>query len=255
MPIEIPIRIDDDDLKFLEELSNAELEILFRIIVDKGKLTESLSSNKNFKRYYPDHKRYVDLLAKELIAFGSHTFFFKKKYKDIVRDVCDKMEVPHGDLQTLKQLEQKLLAKVLERSWEGMSDEERRDLLDSVSGKTASISGASFEVLKGLFFAGGKPSVLLTSSIIGSIGEAILGSTFTSIAASTGGALLLEGATTFAATRVASLLTGPIGIALTTAFTLKQLGGPAYRVTVPAVIYIAGMRLLHEHHSSRMEMS
>ena len=246
MPIEIPMRIEDDDLKLLGDMSNEELEVLFRIIVEKGKLTETLTSNKKCKRFYPDHRKYADLIAKELIAFGSNTFFFNRKYIEIVRDVCNKMEVAHGDLQTLQRLEQNLLSKVLERSWEGMSDDDRRELLDSVSEKTTSISSASFNVLKGLFMAGGKPSILLTSSIVSSIGEAVLGNTFTSIAASTGGALLLESATTFAATRAAALLTGPIGIALTTAFTLKQIGGPAYRVTVPAVIYIAGMRMLKE---------
>ena len=245
MPIEIQPRIEDTDLKILAELSNAELEVLYKIIVGKGKLTESLSSNKIVKRYYPDHERYVDLLAKELIAFGSHTFFFKKNYAAIVRDVCDKMEVAHGDLQTIERLEQDLLSKVLERSWESMSDDDRRDLLDSIGEKNTSLSGMTFDVLNRLFQAGGSPSKMLTMSIVGSIGESILGNTFASIVASTGGALLLESATEFAATRAASILTGPIGIGLATIFTLKQLGGPAYRVTVPAVIYIAGLRRLH----------
>ncbi|MBR1579362.1 MAG: hypothetical protein IJ668_02560 [Selenomonadaceae bacterium] len=246
MPIELPTHIEDADLQLLADMSNDELEVLVRIIVDKGKLTERLTSNKKVKRLYPNHQRYADVIAKELIAFGSHTFFFKKNYREIVLDVCDKLGASTNKLQKLETLEKNLLSKVLERSWAGMSDEERLDLLNSVGDKTASISSASFGVLKDLFMAGGKPTVLLTSSIVGSIGESILGSTFTAIAGSTGGALLLESATEFAATRAASLLTGPIGIALTTAFTLKTLGGPAYRVTVPAVIYIAGVRMLRD---------
>ena len=245
MPIEIQPRIDDPDLQILEEMSNAELEVLYKIIVDKGKLTQRLTSNDRVKRFNPNHKRYVDLLERELIAFGSHTFYFKKHYKEIVLDVCDKMEVPHDKLLTLAQLEQKLLSKVIERTWESMTDAEKRELLDSVGEKNLAVSGGAFDVLIGLFQAGGNPAMQLALSIVGSIAEMILGNTFKSIVATTGGALLVESATSFAATRLVSVLTGPIGIALTTAFALKSIGGPAYRVTVPAVIYIAGIRMLH----------
>ena len=249
MPIKIQPKIEDDDLKFLAEMSNAELEILYKIIVVKGKLTERLSANKKFKRFYPDHSQYADLIAQELIAFGSHTFFFKKNYAAIVRDVCEKMEVSHGQLLTVEQLEQNLLSKVLEQSWENMSDAEKRELLDSIGEKDLAVSGGAFDVLLAMFRAGGNPSMQLALSIVGSIGEMILGDTFKSIIATTGGAFLLEGATTFAAERVVAALTGPVGIALTAVWALKSLGGPAYRVTVPAVIYIAGMRMLHAHHA------
>lgn len=39
-----------------------------------------------------------------------------------------------------------------------------------------------------------------------------------------------------------AVLTGPIGWAITAAWTLIDAGGTAYRVTIPAVIQIASLR-------------
>ena len=46
--------------------------------------------------------------------------------------------------------------------------------------------------------------------------------------------------------RTLSILTGPVGWALTTAWTAYDIAGPAYRVIVPAVIYIAYLRLKNQ---------
>ncbi|EGC2389073.1 hypothetical protein H9I54_005277, partial [Escherichia coli] len=39
-----------------------------------------------------------------------------------------------------------------------------------------------------------------------------------------------------------SILTGPIGWAITAAWTIVDVGGTAYRVTIPAVIQVAVLR-------------
>ncbi len=46
-------------------------------------------------------------------------------------------------------------------------------------------------------------------------------------------------------TRIIGILGGPVGWALTTIWTAYDLAGPAYRVTVPAAIWIACLRLQH----------
>lgn len=55
-----------------------------------------------------------------------------------------------------------------------------------------------------------------------------------------------RGVTTFATgtalSRCLSILTGPIGWALTAAWSAYDIAGPAYRVIVPAVIHIAYLR-------------
>ena len=52
---------------------------------------------------------------------------------------------------------------------------------------------------------------------------------------------------TFAAnatlTKAMAVLTGPIGWAVTAGWTIIDIGGAAYRVTIPAVIQIALLRI------------
>ena len=43
-------------------------------------------------------------------------------------------------------------------------------------------------------------------------------------------------------TRTLSILTGPIGLAITGLWTAIDIAGPAYRITIPAVIQVAALR-------------
>lgn len=47
--------------------------------------------------------------------------------------------------------------------------------------------------------------------------------------------------------RIANILTGPIGWVITGLWTAIDIAGPAYRVTIPAVIQIAYLRTLSEN--------
>nr|WP_252120284.1 ubiquinol-cytochrome C chaperone family protein [Symbiopectobacterium purcellii] len=48
--------------------------------------------------------------------------------------------------------------------------------------------------------------------------------------------------TVFVASRALSVLAGPVGLALSSAWMLSDIAGPAYRVTIPACIVIAWLR-------------
>lgn len=48
-------------------------------------------------------------------------------------------------------------------------------------------------------------------------------------------------------TRVLGIVTGPIGMTLTALWLAADLAGPAYRVTIPAVIYLAAMREIYRY--------
>ena len=50
-----------------------------------------------------------------------------------------------------------------------------------------------------------------------------------------------------ALTRTLSVAVGPVGLALTAAWTAYDLAGPAFRVTVPSVLYVAALRLQKTH--------
>ena len=51
-------------------------------------------------------------------------------------------------------------------------------------------------------------------------------------------------------TRAVSIFAGPIGWILTGLWTFADLAGPAYRVTIPSVIYVAYMRLKSQYDES-----
>lgn len=51
--------------------------------------------------------------------------------------------------------------------------------------------------------------------------------------------------TLFAAQRALAFIAGPIGLALSSAWLLSDIAGPAYRVTVPACIIVAYLRQKH----------
>lgn len=52
----------------------------------------------------------------------------------------------------------------------------------------------------------------------------------------------LGSAATFLGSRVAETLAGPIGMIISSIWMIIDIAGPAFRVTVPAVIYIAFLR-------------
>jgi len=57
-----------------------------------------------------------------------------------------------------------------------------------------------------------------------------------------------------ALTRSMAILTGPIGWAITGVWTAVDIAGPAYRVTIPAVIQIAALRQKYLYESQAAEV-
>ena len=117
----------DPDLEFLSSLSYKELDDLVYLLThDKDgerRLTESLTQEDNYKKYYPDHTQYWKEIAAEIQCFGGNTFvnMFRGggvSYKEILCDVCDKMKVNYNKDSSTKKIEQNLLLKILEDALE-----------------------------------------------------------------------------------------------------------------------------------------
>ena len=221
-------------LEILNDMSQEELDLIVHTIIDKGSLTETLTTNELYKKYQPNHRMYLDAIQNEILAFGSHTFGSNKSYIEIVRDVCKKMKVPFNPKHDLEHLEHNLLETVLEKTWESMEPEEQRKFLSNLNEKTGIKAQASAAALIGLFRAGGFASYQLLLLIANQIAIMILGRGL-SLAANA------------ALVRAASIFAGPIGMALTAVWTVFDLAGPAYRVTIPIVIYIAAIRAVHNN--------
>lgn len=83
--------------------------------------------------------------------------------------------------------------------------------------------------LVSIFRSGGFASYKLTLIIINAVAKAVLGRGL-SLAANASLA------------KAMSIFAGPIGLAITALWTLIDIAGPAYRVTIPCTIIIAAMR-------------
>jgi len=231
----------DEDLEFLKELESKDLEQLVEILIyDKDgekRYTEELSESEGYKKYYPDHVKYWQDIVEELQRFGGNSFVNMLRlgegvlYKEILIDVCDKLKVNYNKNSNVERIETNLLMKILEDALEKMSDEERKELAKSIGLKnTQNFSAQTMTgVFQAIFRAGGFKSYQLTLIIVNAILKALIGRG------------LSLGANA-ALTRTMAILTGPIGWVITGLWTAIDIAGPAYRVTIPAVIEIAALR-------------
>lgn len=231
----------DDDLKFLGELKSAELNDLVACLTkDKdgdALWTEELTSSQEYKSYHPDHRKYWRLIAAEIQCFGANSLLTLIRggkgvpYREVLNDVCEKLGVKHAEKGSTLEAENKLLEKILDDAVKKMSDSERAEFAKAIGiANLKALTPASLTAAIQLAFkAGGFKSFQLTLIVANAVSRAVLGR----------GLALGANATLM---RTASLLTGPVGWALTGAWTLVDIAGPAYRVTMPAVIQVALLR-------------
>ena len=231
----------DPDLEFLGQCASKDLnDLVYCITHDKdgdARLTEELTSSVLYKRYNPDHRQYWELIAAEVQCFGANSFatIFRGgkgvPYKEVLIDVCEKMKVNFNKESSVEVIEQNLLMKILKDSLEKMSTAEVRQLAESLGVKNFNVVTA--ETLVGgfqtIFKLGGFKSYQLTVIIVNAVMKALIGRG-------------LSFAATGTLMRAASVLTGPIGWAITGIWTAVDLAGAAYRVTIPAVIQVAFLR-------------
>lgn len=231
----------DRDLEFLKQLESSDLLDLFEVLVfgkdGEKRHNEKLTSSIEYKRHGDDYAKYAERIAEELQYYGSNSFasFIKGEgvlYKEILCDVCDKLKVNYNKKTETTLIEQNMLSKILERSLEEMDDEEVKEMCDELSIKNTdnlnrqALSAATLT----LFKMGGFKSYQLAVIVANAVAKTILGR-----------GLSLAGNQVL--TRTLSFLTGPVGWIITGVWTAIDIAGPAYRVTIPACIVVATLRL------------
>lgn len=177
------------------------------------------------------------MIAAEVQCFGANSFatIFRGgkgvEYKEVLIDVCEKMKVNFNKASSVETIEQNLLMKILKDSLDKMSTAEVRQLAESLGVKNFNVITAESLVggFQTIFKMGGFKSYQLTAIIVNAVMKALIGRG-------------LSFAATGTLMRAASVLTGPIGWAITGIWTAVDLAGAAYRVTIPAVIQIAFLR-------------
>lgn len=235
----------DADLEILASASDEDLLILVDYLIKdrdgSPRLTEELTLTEVYKKYSDRPSMYWQEIAGELQHFGGNgianlvrNIFGNGEgvlYREILCDVCDKMKVNYNSKASIEIIEMNLLQKILIDAIDKMNSEELKKIIDELDLKTtdftkeALIAALQAGILKGGFFA-----YQIAVIVANAVAKAILGR----------GLSLTANATI---TRVMGAFAGPIGIALTILWTLVDIAGPAYRVTIPAVVQVAYIRM------------
>lgn len=236
----------DANLEFLKNCTTQDLRILVDYLVrDKDgdtRWTESMTSTVEYRKYYPDDlPQMVELIDKEFREYGGNSLanFFRGEgpsYKEVLCDVCDKMDVNYNKNSEVAYIEMEMLKKILLKSAEKMNEEELKEMLKNCGG--GDIVGGKEILVAALQTAikiGGFSSYTIAVTVANSVAKAILGRGLTFA----GNAALTRGLAIFA---------GPIGWIITALWTVIDIAGPAYRVTIPACIQIAYMRVAKQEY-------
>lgn len=231
----------DSDLEVLQHANNEMLAVLVDYLThdrDGGKwLTEQLTKNPEFIKSEGDYRTVWPLIAAELQHFGGDTIANAVRgqgvlYHEILHDVCHKVGVDSEGVLETDQLEKRLIAAVFKNSWRSMSSVEKNRLkaefaIESHDTDEQTLAAIVAGISHGYF------SYEVSMLVASSFANAVLGTNI---------ALLAGAAATIGASRLIGAIAGPIGLAMTTIFTLPMISGPAYRVTLPAVIQVAAIR-------------
>ena len=229
---------EDKDLELLRYADNEMLAVLVGYLTtDKDgstRYTESLTADKDFQAAEGDYQRVWQLIGAELQHFGGDTFvnLFRGKgveYKEILTDVCKKLSVKTDFSADVIAIEQALLAKLFADSWEKMSEQERTAIRKELKIDGNLAGGAALSAIIAAIRLGGFMSYQVALIVANAVAKAVLGRGL-ALAANAGLA------------RAIGLFAGPVGIAITALLTVPAISGPAFRVTLPAVVQIAAMR-------------
>ena len=230
---------NDKDLNFLANADDEDLKILVDYLIRDNvgnlRLTEELTNNPNYKEN-PDHPRaYWKAIAAELQCYGANTFATILRggegvlYREILCDVCDKMKVNYNSKSSVDLIEINFLKKILTDSVENMDNEQMKALVESLDINLNHLTKqAVIAAIQGIIFKGEFTSYKLAVIVANAVTKERLGR-----------GIALANA---ALVPVLAKFAGPIGWVLNGLWIAVDVAGPAYRVTVPAVIQVAYMR-------------
>ena len=234
---------NDPDLNLLGQCSNEELQVLVSILTTDPRdgdtrWTESLTGTSEYRVLAPQHRLYWQLIAAELQRYGANTLMSLARlgqgvvYREILEDVCDKLDVNYNPKSTTETIELSLLMKVLEKSLDQMTPENlmafsRTMQLELTNPTPQLIIIAVQAAIRTSSLAALEIATVMSASVITSLGG------------------IATWGTVVVASRALSVIAGPVAIVLSSAWMISDITGPAYRVTIPACIIVAWLRQQH----------
>lgn len=240
----------DFDLQFLQFCENEDLRILCDILMydnnGKIRMSEDISNSDEFLAAYPNNMVHMwKSLASELQKFGGNSILnlFRNgqgpSYEKVVYDVCKRMNVSDIDKHdTAEEMEQKLLVAISKKAIGQMSEAEVRSIMDEcgIEGYDYTRAGLIAAILA-LQLVNRRLFIIVINSVMRLASQILLGR-----------GVLMVGMGVLS--RGLGVICGPIGWALMCGWTAWDIMGPAYRVTIPAVIQVAYMRAKYQAKSN-----
>ena len=236
--------LPDRDMEFLSTISNEELSVLVNILIkDEDGIprdSEDLTLQPEYKKHGENYLMYWQKIAAELQYFGGNTIAngwrgHGVSYVEILKDVCNHMNIRVGSNDDVLDLERKVASEISKKIMDDMTDDQIRNFAKEF-GTSGLGKQATVAAIQGAIRLGGFASYKMSVIVVNAIAKQAIGRGLTF-------------ASNAALTRAIGAFAGPIGWILTGVWTAVSLAGPAYRVTVPAVIYISFLRSL------KMEMN
>lgn len=234
---------DDTDLKLLlSRATDEELDPLLDVILGEGRngrISSELDCDPIYKQYPKNPTKYWEKIGIEIQTYGGNSFmnFFRDTgvtYREIVKDVADRLKVNYHRDATTPVIEEHIFEKFLTEAWSKMSDEEKETLFKDAAKEGIKIPKGAIGVaaIRTLLKMGGFKSyqlMLIVANVLWRRRFHLDGQPVKIID------MLKKNLSGFS---------GPIGWVVTEIWTLADidLAGPAYRVTIPAVFYIAILR-------------
>ncbi len=233
---------DDDLLPLLRRCSSEELDNLVGYLTQRGGITSQLEATAAYRQWFPEHARYADEIAAEIQKFGGNTVLNIMRggvgvaYRDIVCTVSGRLKVKADRNGPVARIEEQILLKVLEQSWEKMSTNEKQALLEGILPETGA-AGLPREfpttlVQAAIIAGGGLAAYQLWLIVAGAVSRATLQRGISFVASA-------------ALSRWAAAFAGAVGLGIAALWTFFDVLGPAYRVLIPCVLHIAMLRQLY----------
>ena len=240
-----------ENIALLLAVSDVEdIDILVDYITDKGEgrvslLHEDCDRLVNCKKTGKYETSDLELISREVLLYGGNSFANLVRgsmaeakfninatlpYDEIVRDVAKHLKVAVGKTSTIPSMEDAILRQMFEEAFAELSKEEQAKLLAELGVKNLSMIGpVGTGAALALGRAGGFATYRMTLIVANRIARMLLGRGLPRVA----NAWLMKGL---------NFLMGPVGMAVTTIWTLADIGSPATRVMIPCVVQIAYMR-------------
>lgn len=227
---------DPDLTPILRSATDEELMPLVDYLLKKA--SNSIDIDPIYQAHPNKPHLYADLIADEIRAMGGNSIvnFFRGEgvsYHEVVCDVAKKLKIRYDKTQSVEEIEEYILYKILSDSWDKMSNADKEQFLMTTPIGTSNKFNVATMTFQTLVQLGGFKPYQIAVIVANAAAKSILGHG-------------LQFATNAGLTHYLSVFAGPVGWTLSGIWLAINLAGPSYKTTIPCVIQIAMIRKAHK---------